>query len=368
MDLESVLGVSSVGWDPELVHTLFEQLPVGVALFERSGTVRSHNPEWERIFGEAPWRAREYRFRPVDGPVDDQDSPIDQAMAGATIRGQEYECSLGDGGVRCLRLTAVPLPEKSGLDGGALVMVADVSERRSLETVRQQALGVVAHDLRNPLSALRMTTAMLARPKELTTERRVQLAERMLGTIGRMEAIVSSLLDFARSEAGVELRLRREKVDLAEVLEGIRRELEILYAGRQLELRVVGDPSGLWDRNRLERVLANLLTNAFKHGAEGGAVSVVVDGSAEETVFLRVRNQGPPIPPELLPEVFEPFTIGPLGPEGRRRNIGLGLFIVRHLVTAHGGAVSVHSTAEEGTTFTVNLPRLPAAPSVLRQD
>jgi phosphoserine phosphatase RsbU/P len=237
----------------------------------------------------------------------------------------------------------------------------DVAEHHGLDVLRQQVLGVVTHDLRNPLSALRMTTSLLAKPAEMPSARRIQLAERMLGTIGRMEGMVSTLLEYARAEAGVSIRLAREPIDLEASCARVRKELDVLFPGRAVAQRTAGAGSlvGQWDGSRIERVLNNLLSNALKHGRDDAPVELVLDGSAPNAVTVTVTNQGTPIDPELLPKIFEPFTVGPLGQDGRRRSVGLGLFIVRYLVAAHGGAVTVRSTALEGTTFAVTLPREP---------
>jgi signal transduction histidine kinase len=238
-----------------------------------------------------------------------------------------------------------------------VALLVEIGERDALEVLRREVLGVVAHDLRNPLSALRMTLTMLLRSKDMTVERRVQLAERMMGTLGRMEGMVATLVEHARAEAGVELRLARERVDLAALLERARKELEPLFPGRAIVVDRRGALEGEWDGPRLERVLSHLLGNALKHGDEGTSVTITIDGAKDGIVSLSINNGGPPISPELLPHLFEAFTIGPTGPEERRRSVGLGLFIVRHLVQAHGGAVDVTSSASDGTTFTVVLPR-----------
>jgi signal transduction histidine kinase len=337
----------------DLPRVLLAELPAAVAILGRDGRVVERNAEWSRLFGDAA-TVGELGLRALGGG---EESPLARALTGESVHGQEYENARADGGLAWLRVSAVPLEDARGGRVGALAMCVDVSERRALEEVRQQVLGVVAHDLRNPLSAMRMTTSMLARPKDMPLERRVQLAERMLGTLGRMEAIVSSLLDFTRADAGVGVRLLRERVDLGEVCERARRDLEVLFPGDRIRLDVAGDAVGLWDRAQVERIVSNLLTNALKHGAEGGTALVTLDGSQEDVVTLSVHNEGPPIAPELMAEVYEPFTIGPVGEDGRRRNIGLGLFVVQHLVAAHGGSVQGESSAEAGTTFTVSLPR-----------
>jgi PAS domain S-box-containing protein len=355
MSLEALQGV--VGEQAELVAAMCRLVPGGVAWFDAGGTLRAHNRQFERIVGVLPTKAADLTMRPMAGRG--SPSPIERAMAGQPVDAEEFEWARADGASCWVRLSATPLAERPGADHGALVVMVDVAEQHGLDVVRQQVLGVVAHDLRNPLSALRMTTSLLAKPAEMPSARRVQLAERMLGTIGRMEGMVNALLEYARAEAGVPVRLAREKVDLGTMLERVKKELDVLHPGRALEERRLGGLEGFWDGPRIERIMVNLLSNALKHGRDDAPVQVVLDGSVADEVKLTVQNQGPPIDANLLPNIFEPFTVGPLGHDGRRRSVGLGLFIVKYLVAAHGGAVTVSSTEQEGTRFEVTLPREP---------
>ena len=233
----------------------------------------------------------------------------------------------------------------------------DVGEARSLDAVRDQVLAVVAHDLRNPLSALRMTATMLTKTSEMTAARRIELAERMLGTIGRMEALVATLVEHAQSERGMQLRLQRDRTDLDEIYARVKRDIDVLFPGCAVQVTRRGRLEGHWDATRLVRVLSNLITNALKHGASDHPVTLTLDGSSDDVVWFSVHNQGAPMDPELLPRAFDAFAVGTPLSEGRRRQLGLGLFIVEHLVTAHGGKVSAASSVEAGTTFIVTLPR-----------
>ena len=120
----------------------------------------------------------------------------------------------------------------------------------------------------------------------------------------------------------------------------------------------VGDGQGAWDSDRMAQVLSNILGNALKYSPEDTPVRVESRGEPD-SVVVHVRNGGDPIPPEMLPRIFEPLQRGTT--VGRsERSIGLGLYIVRQLVLAHGGTVDARSSAEEGTVFTVRLPRAPS--------
>jgi sigma-B regulation protein RsbU (phosphoserine phosphatase) len=130
------------------------------------------------------------------------------------------------------------------------------------------------------------------------------------------------------------------------------------YPSRQVHVEGEGETSGEWDSDRMAQVLTNLLSNAIHYSPEGTPVRLRVWAEGEH-VALSVHNLGPPIPGELRPRLFQPLQRGE-HPDASRRSIGLGLFIVKHVVKAHGGSVEVASSEEEGTTFSVHLPRKPS--------
>ena len=139
--------------------------------------------------------------------------------------------------------------------------------------------------------------------------------------------------------------------DLSSVCREVIEETQGAFEGTQVSLDVIGDPCGLWDPARLEQALSNLLSNAVHHGVDSRA-DVSVDGTRPERVRISVHNLGV-IPPDLLPSVFDPLQRGSSASHGP----GLGLFITRTIAHQHGGEVSVTSNREEGTTFTIDLPR-----------
>jgi signal transduction histidine kinase len=148
----------------------------------------------------------------------------------------------------------------------------------------------------------------------------------------------------------------RRSVDLHALVRGVVEELEAAYPERALRLRAEGDGRGSWDGDRLAQVVENLVSNALKYSPEESAVEVSTRGE-DGAVVLEVHNAGAPIPPGRLPHIFEPLQRASSSMDAQSRSVGLGLYIVQHLVQAHGGRIDVRSSEEEGTTFSVRLPR-----------
>lgn len=216
-------------------------------------------------------------------------------------------------------------------------------------------LAGVAHDLRNPLSALKLGVQSLGRDPSVASHESVRRTLTILDRqLGRLTRMVGDLLDASRIEAG-ELELSVEEVDLRKVA----REVVELYAptspAHQVELEAPEQPVRVRaDPLRLEQVVSNLVSNAIKYAPEGGPVKVVVGVEGSEAV-LAVKDRGVGIPPEEIPDLFLPF---------RRRAMtrdlapgaGLGLSVVRRILQAHGGRIEVESVQGTGSTFRIRLP------------
>ncbi|XXF81515.1 ATP-binding protein [Myxococcaceae bacterium GXIMD 01537] len=230
-------------------------------------------------------------------------------------------------------------------------------EREAEGRFRERFIGVLGHDLGNPLAALRLSAAALLARDELAPEvRRVML--RVDGSAERMSRLVKQLLDFTRARMAGGIPLRPRDTCLDEVARRIIEELEPAYPSREVELEVCGDCRGHWDEERLGQALSNLVANALQNSPEGTPVHVRLEARGAQQ-RVEVHNAGPPIPEELRARLFEPFLQRPVGPSGRRpgSGLGLGLYIVSQVIQAHGGRVEVRSTQEAGTCFTVTLPR-----------
>ncbi len=227
-------------------------------------------------------------------------------------------------------------------------------EARRIGLLQEQLVAVVGHDLRNPLASIRAGLDVLARVGELDDRQR-SIVARMRASSSRMERLIADLLGFARSRHGGRFPVLLAPAHVGEVCSHAISELREAYPDRAIHLAVDGDDEALLDGPRLEQVASNLVANAVKHGSPLEPIEVRVRGLADEVV-LEVANRGAPIPPEVIPRVFEPFWSG--DPSGR--GVGLGLFVVSEVVTAHGGTVSVRSDPAV-TAFEVHLPRRPPA-------
>jgi sigma-B regulation protein RsbU (phosphoserine phosphatase) len=185
-----------------------------------------------------------------------------------------------------------------------------------------------------------------------------QTAITILRSSKHMAHMVERLLEFTEARFGSGLPVERAPTDLADVARTVVTETQLAYPDSALHFEVEGNTCGSWDAIRLGEVTSNLIGNAIKHGTCGETIDVAVVGNGSD-VQLRVHNAGPPIPEETLPLIYEPFVGAgkTTGKRGLESSLGLGLYITRELVHAHGGSIEVSSSPDAGTTFTVHLPR-----------
>jgi signal transduction histidine kinase len=250
-------------------------------------------------------------------------------------------------------------------DRGALA-IENARLFREQERRRQQAeeqtrfaetfVGMLGHDLRNPLNAIVMTTRLLRRMATAPNE--VNAVDRVLSSAQRMSNMVGQLLDLTRSRIAGGIQIDKTPIDVGGVVAEVVDELRRAYPGRPIGYT---DATGLrtnGDRDRLAQVFSNLVGNAVEHGDPARPVTVEVTANGDD-LTIAVHNDGPPIPPELLRFLFEPFRRTVVRSE-RSRGLGLGLYITEQIIRAHGGRVEVDSTAEHGTTFSITLPRTDA--------
>ncbi|MCC7108929.1 MAG: HAMP domain-containing histidine kinase [Deltaproteobacteria bacterium] len=222
---------------------------------------------------------------------------------------------------------------------------------REQDRMREMFIGILGHDLRNPLSGITMAaTILLGRCKEDALREPV---ERILTSSQRMARMVEQLLDLTRMRLGEGVALQTRPCDLRQLVDDVIGEAE--STRRRCQVDVQGDSAGTWDPDRMLQVAANLVGNAVQHSPAGSAIQVTIDGSAPSQVVLRVHNLGAPIPESLRPVLFDAFRGQGKGERGG--GLGLGLYITHQLVLAHRGTLDFESSAAAGTTFTAALPR-----------
>jgi signal transduction histidine kinase len=222
----------------------------------------------------------------------------------------------------------------------------------------QQLIGIVSHDLRTPVSAILLGVTGLLRGEELS-ERQTKSVVRIQSSAERANRMIRDLLDFTQARLAGGLRIERRAMDLHKLIQSVLEEVEATHVGREIRWARNGDGRGEWDPDRLGQVVQNLVTNALKYSP--GDTPVRIETHAENgDVVLSVHNEGAPIPAERLGRIFQPLQRATGDVDKAGRSIGLGLYIVKQVVDAHGGTVWVESTAEAGTTFTMRLPRHPS--------
>jgi signal transduction histidine kinase len=231
---------------------------------------------------------------------------------------------------------------------------------------RDMFLAVLGHDLRGPLSGIDMSAMLLAKPG-LSDAARQQAAVRIKRASRDMNRLITDLLEYTRTRLGAGIPIDRVACDLGPVCEA---SLEDIRAGspeQQFVQQMSGDLSLQADASRMQQALSNLLSNAVQHGSRQSPVTLTAEGEAD-AVVLKVGNAGDPIPPAAIQAIFEPLVQAPNASseahERSRTSLGLGLFIVREIVIAHGGTISVESSLATGTVFTIRLPRAPVSNSV----
>jgi signal transduction histidine kinase len=184
-------------------------------------------------------------------------------------------------------------------------------------------------------------------------DRRELIISRMSNSAKRMERMIRDLLDLTRVRLGGAIPLNRQKADLRQICEAVMEELHTTSPESVLLLEMSGSMIGDWDSDRLGQVISNLLGNAIQYGG-GTPITLTAQGESDKVV-VAVHNGGQPIPAAAIPYIFEPLRRGRL--EDAAGSIGLGLFIARAVVSAHGGDIRVTSSSAAGTTFKVTLPR-----------
>ncbi len=245
---------------------------------------------------------------------------------------------------------------------------AVASFTKRVDQARDMFLAILSHDLRNPLGAITMSAHLLPMVTEDKAEI-VECGDTIIRSASVMDRMINDLLDYTRTRLGAGMPVNPAPMDLAVLGRDLITEFRAAHPQRELVFRSDGDLQGRWDSDRVRQALSNLIGNAIQHGSASYPVTLSLRGEAA-TVFITVHNGGDPIPPGELPRIFDPLIRGSSADQPRKNrpgSIGMGLYIAREVAKSHDGRIDVTSTALEGTSFTIQLPRV-AAPKAGQAD
>lgn len=216
---------------------------------------------------------------------------------------------------------------------------------------REQFVAALAHDLRNPLANASIAAQMVQRTGDVA--RIHEFAGMIRENLGRVDQMIRELLDTVIFQHGERLPLHPSRFDVAAIVQPVCRQFNLAYGPR---IETSGTPvSGWWSRDELQRALENLVSNALKYGAPGTPVRILY-GEDSGRLLLSVHNEGDAIPPDQVESVFQVFRRAQAAKDGDQQGWGIGLPYVRGVAESHGGSIDVDSSAERGTTFTIDIP------------
>jgi NtrC-family two-component system sensor histidine kinase KinB len=328
-------------------------LPDAVLVIDPDGALGALNPPARAIL-EAKGAAEASRLRELPLLPEHQEA-VQQALAGRPRNASRTDFSKAlavplAGRPRKFLVTAVSIPEFAPRRTGAVVVLDDVTEFARLDELRSELIGVASHELKSPLTTLRMNLLLLGEQAENLTPRQQEMLTAAVSGCEELGGTIDELLDVTRIEAG-QLRLDLAPVDLSAVVDQALRRLQVRFDDARIDVQMQRDcPQAVvqGDAARLGIVLTNLLTNALKYSPAGGKVTIRVwsgqntGADTAPTVQLAVTDAGPGIPGELRERVFEKFFRVEhhqgQAPNGVR-GTGIGLYLCREIIKAHGGSI-----------------------------
>jgi signal transduction histidine kinase len=333
----------------------FDSLPDAVAVIDLEGKVEVTTEMARDIFGLRPntsifaspfsWMGDLYNDALNKGrSVEQKDH---QRVIQQFVKGEE----------RYYRPEAIPILDNDRHPTGVILVLQDVTQLRQQDEIKRGVISTVSHQLKTPLTSIRMAVHLLLEEKVGTlTEKQVELLLAAREDSDRLHSILSNLLDISRIESGrvpMEFRAVSPHSMVLEALEPFQRAAQ--DQGVTLNVDLPGDLPEVWaDKTRISHVFGNLLSNSLKYTPPGGKITLSAKAD-EERVQFSVSDTGRGIPSKYLPRIFEQFFRVP--DQGKEAGAGLGLAIVKEIVEAHEGTVGTESTEGKGTTFTFTLKR-----------
>ena len=333
--------VARVSRERDELAQLMDEVGEGLMALTNDARVLRINPAARQLLGLADV----IPFSPVGSIV--RDPVLRDLLEASVIRPEgRLEVSVGD--------RELEVRTKRGTEGGAVVLLVDITEIRRLEAVRSDFVANASHELKTPLTVIR-AAAETVLDEDLPPDLRGRFLRSIEGNTVRLQRMVDDLLDLSRYESGA-WRPEREPFAVAQVAWAAWDEMQDKWADRGLSFRVEGDGEALGDEAAAYQIFRNLLENALRYvPAENGRVVVNIDRSGSHLV-VGVEDNGSGIPVSALPRIFERFYRVDTARSRDGGGTGLGLAIVRHLVSSMGGHVEARSGWGVGTTITFTIP------------
>lgn len=346
-------NISELNQEKEQLSHILASMADGVITLDRQGRILLTNPQAEEVLALLFYEEGQ---KPITGerktlPV--SLTPLFEQVVSAE-KEELQELSVQG---RSMAVLMAPLYAEEHVRG-AVAVVRDVTEERRHDKLRKDFIANVSHELRTPISMLQGYSEAMVDGVTSSDEERKEVAQIIYDESLRMGRLVNELLDLARMEAGY-IDLNLEEVDLDSYLERITRKFASFARDYDVTVELAKPGRGqiaVFDPDRIEQVLTNLIHNAIRHTNPGGLITVVHEQEEERDTFA-VVDTGRGIPEEDLPYVFERFYKADKARTRQHGGTGLGLAIAKHIIDAHQGKITVHSRLGEGTTFRFTLPK-----------
>jgi PAS domain S-box-containing protein len=348
------------------LNALLDSLHEAVTIADRAGRVLLMNPAALALWGVSEHNLSnaaavigQVDLRRVDdSPLPEDEWPVNRALQGERFKDVELLLVRADGTHLRLLSSGSAIRDDAGEVLLAIVVHRDVTALRLLEQTKEEYLALISHDLRTPLTAVQAEAQLLQRQFVREGNANSPHVKRTLAIVAnarRMNAMIQELLESSRLESGT-MQLRSQPVELIKLINDIadrvgsqRVRIQPMPSNRANKVIVSADAE------RIERVLINLITNALKYSPAASAITIRVQHQPDQ-VIVSVVDKGAGIPADELSRLFQRFTRGRAGPKADVAGLGLGLYIARLIVEAHGGRLWAESELDKGSTFSFSLP------------